>query len=308
MKPTILLLSIMLQLWAARGASVHAQEAPVNSPPTDQQPFTVTVTGSGPPMILIPGLACGGDVWDGTVAHFKDTYQCHVVTLAGFAGQPALDLSVPLLPRVHDGLVRYIRDHKLGKPIIMGHSLGAFLAFWLGADAPEHTGPIIAVDGVPFYPALRDPGTSADAQRPMAEYLRNTLKNQPPPQFAAYNRMTLTGMITLPENVDKVASSSNRSDPASVAQALHELLTQDLREKGKAIRSPYLLLAAATQGTSPQERKRAEELYLAQVAQVPNHKVVFAPKARHFIQLDEPGFLFEQVESFLRAVKKDGAP
>ena len=38
-------------------------------------------------MILIPGLTCGGDVWKSTVEHFKDRYECHVLTLAGFAGE-----------------------------------------------------------------------------------------------------------------------------------------------------------------------------------------------------------------------------
>jgi len=28
--------------------------------------------------------------------------------------------------------------------------------------------------------------------------------------------------------------------------------------------------------------------------------VIFAPKARHFIQLDEPEFLFREIESFLK--------
>ena len=55
------------------------------------RPFAVTVTGSGRPMVLIPGLACGGSVWDATVAHYKASYECHVVTLAGFAGQPAIE-------------------------------------------------------------------------------------------------------------------------------------------------------------------------------------------------------------------------
>src|ERR1700677_1286306 len=71
-------------------------------------PFKAVVTGSGPPMILIPGLASGGNVWDGTVAHFKDRYQCHVLTLAGFAGQPAMD--GPFLEKVRDGIVKYIQE------------------------------------------------------------------------------------------------------------------------------------------------------------------------------------------------------
>ena len=41
-----------------------------------QQPFQVQVTGHGRPVILIPGLSCPGEVWDSTVAHYKDNYQC----------------------------------------------------------------------------------------------------------------------------------------------------------------------------------------------------------------------------------------
>ncbi|MFZ0035104.1 MAG: alpha/beta hydrolase [Sedimentisphaerales bacterium] len=81
--------------------------------------FTVKVTGSGRPMILIPGLGCGGNVWDGTVAHFKDRYECHVVTLAGFAGQPSI--GGPFLEQVRSGLVEYIRQKKLERPVIVGH-------------------------------------------------------------------------------------------------------------------------------------------------------------------------------------------
>src|SRR5450631_3045927 len=33
--------------------------------------FDVTKTGTGRPMILIPGLFCSGKVWDETVEHFR---------------------------------------------------------------------------------------------------------------------------------------------------------------------------------------------------------------------------------------------
>ena len=31
--------------------------------------FSVEVTGHGAPIVLIPGLSCGGDVWRATVDH-----------------------------------------------------------------------------------------------------------------------------------------------------------------------------------------------------------------------------------------------
>jgi len=61
-------------------------------------PFSVKITGTGRPMILIPGLLSSGDVWSTTVDRYKDRYECHVLTLAGFAGQPAID--APPQPRL----------------------------------------------------------------------------------------------------------------------------------------------------------------------------------------------------------------
>ena len=76
-------------------------------------------------MILIPGLDCPGDVWNGVVDHYKSHYEIHVLTIAGLAGEPA----VPglHLSTVKDDVIRYIRDKGLEKPIIAGHSLGGFL-------------------------------------------------------------------------------------------------------------------------------------------------------------------------------------
>ena len=277
--------------------------APQKVDQKEPAPFSVTVTGSGQPMILIPGLTCGGDVWDGTVAHFKDRYECHVLTLAGFAGQPTI--GEPFLERVRDGLSKYIRDKKLKRPVVVGHSRGGYLAFWLGATVPEQVGPIIAVDGVPFFPALRDVNATPQSAQPFAESLRNTHQAQTSEQFAVGNRAFLAGMITDPKDVEKVAEMSTKSDPKAVAQAFYEIMTIDLRQKVKAIRSPVLLIGATASVTDPDQKKTTEENYRLQVANVPKHKVVFAPKARHFIQLDEPKFFFQEVETFLK--ETDGA-
>jgi pimeloyl-ACP methyl ester carboxylesterase len=261
-------------------------------------PFSVQVTGSGPPMILIPGLTCGGDVWDGTVEHFKRRYQCHVVTIAGFAGQPASE--GPMLEKVRDGLAGYIRERKLTRPVVIGHSLGGFLSFWLGATMPGEVGSIIVVDGVPYFPALQNPKATPKAIEPFAKALKSGMASQTHDQFAAANRLFLAGMIIDPKELEKVAEQSSRSDPKASAQALYELMTIDVRDQVKNITSPVLLLGASASIADPVARKAAEENYRREVATIPQCKVVFAPKARHFIQLDEPEFFFGQVETFLK--------
>ena len=102
--------------------------------PAAEYPFAAKVTGTGKPMILIPGLCCSGEVWDGTVAHFKDRYECHVLTLAGFAGQPAAKGEGSYSEMIAKGIAKYARDKRLDKPAIVGHSLGGFIVFKLADD------------------------------------------------------------------------------------------------------------------------------------------------------------------------------
>ncbi len=135
-------LLVTLSLILSQEMAVKADDTATGKPPTA---FTVKVTGTGRPIIFIPGLSCGGDVWDAAVAHFKDHYQCHVLTLAGFAGQPPIH--GPFLGNVITDLQKYIRDQKLDHPIIIGHSLGALLAYSLAASTPTKVGPNLAVEG-----------------------------------------------------------------------------------------------------------------------------------------------------------------
>ena len=77
--------------------------------------FHVQVSGHGKLMILIPGLSSSGGVWNCTVDRYAKDYECHVLTLAGFAGQPAqANFS---LAAVESDLSAYISDNKLNRPV-----------------------------------------------------------------------------------------------------------------------------------------------------------------------------------------------
>jgi N-formylmaleamate deformylase len=268
----------------------------------DAVPFKAVVTGSGPPMILIPGLASGGNVWDGTVAHFQGRYQCHVLTLAGFAGQPAMD--GPFLEKVRAGTVKYIHERKLDHPVIIGHSLGGMMAFWLAETAPADVGPVISVDGVPFYSALMDPTATPDTMAAKAEQLRSMYAGLPAAQFISNNHRFLSMMITAPSNVDLVASLGDKSDPKAVGQAFYDLATTDLRPGLKSIQAPVLLIGAQSGALDDATKARIQKAYSTQLEAVPHHKLIFATNARHFIQLDDPDFFYREVDAFLKDNQK----
>ncbi len=248
-------------------------------------------------MLLIPGLTCAGDVWAGTVEHYRGTHQLHVVTLAGFAGEPAI--GSPMLERVRDELVAYLAAQQLERPVVVGHSLGGFMALWIAATAPEAVGAVVAVDGVPFLPALMDPGATAETSRAFAEQTRAAMAAMEPEAFARQNRTSLAQMIRDPADVDEVASSAGRSDPAAVGEALYELMVTDIRPLLGRVRAPVLLVAAADYATDEAARAQVRARYEQQLVGVEDGRVVLATAAKHFVMLDDPAFLFAEIDRFL---------
>jgi pimeloyl-ACP methyl ester carboxylesterase len=270
---------------------------------TPHPSFDVKVSGRGPAIVMIPGLLSSGAVWDGAAARYQDRYTVHVLTLAGFGG-PA-PVGAPFLSRVRDEVVTYIREQKLQKPVIVGHSLGGFLGFWIAATAPDLIGGLVAVDGVPFLSALGNPAATAAGAKAQAEQFQALYASFSRDQLVAQSRMALAAMITAPENVERALTWVAASDPATAGRAIAELSTTDLREAAAAITAPTLLIGAS--GAAPETmRAGMAQAYEAQVSRMKGARVIMADKARHFIMFDDPDFLFSALDQFL-AERKIGA-
>lgn len=286
----LLALSFMALLLAApASAQPQAQGQPA--------PFKVQTIGKGRPMILIPGLMSSGDVWSTTVDHYKDRYECHVLTLAGFAGQPAID--PPFLDTVRQAVIRYIADRHLARPVIVGHSLGGFLAFWIAATAPDAVGPVVAVDGVPYLAALMNPSATPDSVRAQATQLRDLYATFSPQQLRGQSQMSLASMIKSQADVDRALAWAEASTPKAAGEAVYEMMVTDLRDQMPAVHTPILLLAAGDFARDEATRDKVKASYEAQVAKVPVHTVILVPEARHFIMLDAPAALWAAMDAFL---------
>jgi len=257
--------------------------------------FQVEVYGSGHPMILVPGLSCSGEVWHDLVEHYKNRYEIHVLTLAGFGGSPSV--APPFLDSVRQELIHYIREKKLDHPVLIGHSLGGFMVLWVGSTAPELVGSIVAVDGVPFLPALGNDTATPISTQEIATRVRDMFAGLTQEQFAKQNQQSLKTLITDPQKVDWVAASSGKSDPKAVGQAIFELMTTDIRTSVEAITAPTVMLAA---GGLIKDKAKANDVmkkYEKQIKKIKNHKLIMASNARHFIMLDDPDLLYKQIDT-----------
>ncbi len=274
--------------------SVMAAEAP------KKPAFAVEITGKGKPMILIPGLSSSGEVWNGTVAHFKDKYQCHVLTLAGFAGQPRID--APFLETVRTELAAYIRSHKMEKPVIVGHSLGGFLALWIASSEPGLTGPLVIVDSLPFLPAVYNPAATAEGSKPMAEQMRAGMAAGKE-AFLKQSEVSVKSMVTKPDDVATVMGWAAKTDPVAAGDAMYDMFTHDLRDNIASIDSPTLVLGTWIGYKEYATRDQVEQNFKTQYAKLKNAKIVLSDSSRHFIMLDDPTWLLGQMDAFLAEPK-----
>ena len=240
--------------------------------------FSVEVRGHGRPVIFIPGLGCPGAVWDPTIAHLGEGYQAHVLTLAGFAGKPAID--EPLSAAVRRDLTRYIRSRHLHDPILVGHSMGGFIAYWIASYHPELVGPVIVVDA--------SPALSGDLDE--AKALRARWKHASDDQFADGMRAVYTAMTSFPNKLAPVIDAVTRSDRRAIGDAIYEMVTTDLTDRVHDITAPVLVIAA---DGSYQLRIRA------QIETIPDHTMVVLPRTRHFVMVDDPEGFFKTIDQFL---------
>jgi pimeloyl-ACP methyl ester carboxylesterase len=267
-----------------------------------QDSFRVQVTGKGQPIILIPGLSSSGETWDATVARYQDHFECHVLTLAGFVGTPRVaSREGGMLAKVRDEIAEYIQSRKLSKPVVIGHSLGGFIAMDLAARYPDLPGKLVIVDTYPFTMGLNPNVTPAQAKT-IAVQIRKGIAGMSQETYEAYAMAgtSTNNLVTSEANRKRLIEWARTSDRLSVADALAEMFGADLREEIATIRVPTMVLATwcgyESVGASYQVVDKNMHDQYFKLAGVEIH---VSDTARHFIMWDDPQWMFGHLDRFL---------
>jgi N-formylmaleamate deformylase len=221
-------------------ASGDAQAAPFK--PTR---FSAVVKGSGPDVILIPGLASSRDIWTGTVAALPG-YRYHLIQVNGFAGAPAGgNAKGQVVSATADEIARYIQTNRLQRPAVVGHSMGGTLTTLIAARNPGLVGKAMIVDMLPQPAGFV--GSTAAGVRGLADALKG-LTATPGGRRLVESAIEMFGGA---RPVDR------RSDPDVVARATHELAVSDFSDELARVKAPLTVVyAVPADETAPRRLSR----------------------------------------------------
>lgn len=281
-------------------ASCAAPNA-TRTPPFHSDRISVTASGSGPDVVLIAGaVSRASEVWAGTMQAVPG-YRYHVVQVAGFGGYPVAGNVAPgpLVEPIGEEIARYIRG--LNRPALIGLSMGGTLGMMIAARHPQTLSKLMVVDMVPFMGTFFGPPGAVTPQRavPIAEAVRSRILAMDDDARRRDLSESIDKMIRTESVKPGVLQAAEASDPAVYAQAMHDLITLDLRSEMANVKVPVTVLYVHAP-LIPISAEQTDEVYRSAFKDAPRAKLKRIPNAYHFIMLDQPTRFAAEVREFLR--------
>ncbi|WP_264535307.1 alpha/beta fold hydrolase [Flavobacterium sp. N1736] len=281
MKKYILIIAL---LFSALCLNVFAQ--------TKSYPFEVVKTGKGKQAILfIPGFASSADVWNETKANFEKDFTCYTLTMAGFAGvKPQPNAS---FANWENEIANYIKENKIEKLIIIGHSMGGALAMALAADYPELISKIVVVDSLPCLSAMMNPSFKSKENNDCSPII-DQMTAMSDAQFLEMQKTNIPRLVADVSKQDLIISWGIKSDRKTFAGVFCDFANTDLREKISTIKCPSLILLESY-------FVNFKPTIEAQYKNLKTANLQYANKGLHFIMYDDTTWYFAQLNNFIKS-------
>ena len=261
--------------------------------------ISVVARGSGPDVILIPGLAGHReDAWGGVIETLDDRYRLHLVQVNGFAGvAPGANAEGPVSAPVAEEIARYIRESDLDRPAAIGHSMGGTIGMMLAARHPDTVGRLMVVDMMPsMAPFFGPAGETPDGLRGIADQTRAQILEAPP--GTGFIAQLFEGMTLDAQRQTVLMRLARESDRRTVADAFHELIVTDVRPELSRITAPVTVLYTQPPNV-PVPPQEFDASMAGLYAAAPNARLVRIDHSRHFIQWDQPARFVAEIDTFM---------
>ncbi|MFC5510483.1 alpha/beta fold hydrolase [Massilia jejuensis] len=261
--------------------------------------ITVRTEGTGPDVILIPGLNSSPRVWASTVDALPG-YRYHLVHVAGFAGQATgANKEGPVAAPVAEEIARYIKESKLKEPAVIGHSLGGTIGMMLASRHPDTLSRLMVVDMFPFMGLFfAGPGASPARVEAVADGVAAGMRATPPALRSQRANDTIAGMVDTEAMRPVAVKDSMASDAGVGIRAYRELLVTNLMPELAKISVPVTVLYVQPKSV-PLPPAQFDGVYKSGYAPVRQLTLKRIPDSAHFIMWDQPKRFREEAAAFL---------
>lgn len=253
-------------------------------------------SGEGRDMFFIPGAACGPDVWRPFARRMAERCRAHCVGLAGFAGIAPIEGS--LLQAARSELGQRLRECH-APATLFAHSLGCFIAYAVAADVPDHVAALVLVDGPPDLGELMMGEIDKEGRVRVATARAEWIAGLDRGGLAKELERGFAPMVKGHAELGALVRAGAKSDAPTLAAAMHELLTTDLRPLLPSITAPVLAVLPSWPDREELPRVSRIARYQAQLAGLESVEITVVPGTRHFVMLDDPEALAARVVPFL---------
>ncbi|CAL9445625.1 alpha/beta fold hydrolase [Streptomyces sp. enrichment culture] len=262
--------------------------------------------GSGPAVVLVPGLGATRDFFAPVAADLGRDHTVVAVDLPGHGATALGDGAEPTLRDAAAGLRAVVESLGLTDIALVGWSLGATVAWtYLEEYGTGGVRALVSCEQTPWL--LADGGweyaafgsLDAAAAKDLLEQVR-----QDPAGFAEnlVRGSFATGSEPDPELAADLVRKARRTAPAALTGLLADVLRQDWRERVGSLGVPTLLVHGARSGVYPPE----VGTWLAKA--VPGSRLEVFEDSGHLPFLEEPDRFCAAVRGFLAPAGPDTAP
>lgn len=248
--------------------------------------FEVAVSGNGPNVILVPGLASNAAVWDTTIQALEADFRLHAVQVSGFGGAPSRGNAENdnILDDLTADLVRYAAGLD-GDVTMVGHSLGGLVTLKSAVHNNSPLDQIVIVDVLPFFSVMMDEEATVESIAPISQFMKATLIAQTDDVFAAKQGEALSVLVKREEDRAQALAWSVASDRKVMAQAMSEVLVTDLRTQMVDIQIPATIIFARDPLIA--NMNQVETFYRSLYEPIENATLIPIDGALHFVMLDQ---------------------
>lgn len=245
------------------------------------------IRGKGRPIIFLHGFPMHQGVWDSFTDYFISSYTTVTLDLPGF-GKSELMPGTFTLDDVASEVLTFIDSHKLHNPVVIGHSLGGYVALAMVARRPELIGGLVLFHST----ALADTDERKESRNKVIDFVnKNGAKefttNFIAPLFADPRHADI-------ERIKQIAATTGKATVVGYTQAM-----RDRPDRTKTIRTyekPTLFLAGAKDAGIP-----VPSVY-QQVDGSKTCEIYVMDSVAHMGMLENPVLAAERIKDFLKKI------